>query len=269
MTRLLDTIEQQLTAGISRERARRRRTRHLTIGGGAATVALLGAGVGIAANVGSPVERTVNSPGTGRMGFGIAPGAPREDVRVTDPGGLSWTIATYLAKNGTLTTTRAPDGLRGYPGGGGAAPFVIADNLLESGPAADDGNLYSVRHRGRNHYLLSGDITFGNDVPPIDHVDVTIAGRTSRATLAEHAITLPVRIDNRSLTSEGRQRVKRFPKTVTVRPYAATFPPDTFRTRNGRATITVTLRTGKTISYTAARNACFKQECGKTAPRVP
>lgn len=269
MNHLLNTIERQLVTGIARDAARRRRARRCTIAGTAATVTIAVAGVGIAANVGSPVERMVHQPDRGRPSFGIAENAPREDVRVTDPGGLSWTVATYLARNGALTTTQAPDGLRGFPGGGGAAPFVIADNLLESGPAGDEGSLQTVVKNGRQHYLFSGAVVLGERPPTVEHVDIDIAGTTSRATLAGRPITLRVPIDEAGLTHEGRERVERFPKSVTILPYAATFPPDTFEKTTGRARITATFGDGRRITYRAHQDACGRRGCGHDALTVP
>jgi hypothetical protein len=271
MPDLLQRIETHLTTAVP---VTRRRWRRGTRGGllaVAGTMGLLGTGIGIAATTGSPVERVVHSADGGPMIFAMKDGGPRQDVRVTDAGGLPWTLATYVAKNGALTSTQAPDGLHGTPDAGGFGALVIAQDLVEEGPASDDGLLETVKHDGHDHYLFTGSVTFGDEVPRIANVDIGIAGVHSRAKLSRLPIVLPLpaRISRQNLTSAGEHQAKRFPKTVSVRPYAATFAPDVFKTNAGPATVTVTLTNGKIISYRSVRSACTHNDCSRYAPRVP
>ena len=201
--------------------ARRRRRRALA---GVVTAAILlavCAGAGVAAVTGTPLDRLI---GGEDPGIGIKPGTTRVELRSLDPAGLRWTSASWVTEHGLLALAAAADGGSDrLPEVGGAAPFVVADNLLE-GPFAQ--MTFTIAHRGGvDHYLLSGTVD-----ARAREMHVTLGGMRRTASLSEDTISAPVeRPPDGELTPEGERRAARWPDRVTLRLFTVSFPPDSLR----------------------------------------
>jgi hypothetical protein len=260
---VLDRIEGPLLAGVRYANNRRERQRRLATVAVAVTLFLLAAGAGIAAvsetaigplfhSDSEPIERLLN----GDNQFARQPGSERIDMRLIDPGGLGWTVTGYVARNGLVSGTEAPDGLTDpLPAVGGSSGFVIADNLL-NGPISGTG-LSVAEHNGRYHYLFSG----GVDARAVK-VSIRLGPETREAQLSQQVLTLPVEMPaDAQLTAEGKARARRMPREVSVRSYAATFTPNFARGEEKvRGVIEVTLGDGTTDSLELG-SICVEPGC--------
>jgi hypothetical protein len=258
---VLDRIERELTAAVRENAVNRRRRRSLvtTLAAGVAVLLTAGAGFAAVSGVPSPIERVLGSDSD----VGKRPGTLRLDVTLTDPGGLRWTATTYLARNGTVSATSAPEGLRDrLPSVGGGSGFVIADNLL-NGPLVSM-SLNAVRARGQVHYLL-----FGSVDARARTVVVELGGERRPALLSSRSLAVPVEQPPRQqLTAVGRQRMAQMPAKVSVRSYAVAFTPDLLvGKRIARATVESTLADGTHRRQPSARY-CVSRKCGVQLPRA-
>ena len=260
MNEVLDHLERELTSAARRSNARRHRRRTMVAATVAGLAVVLGAGVGIAAvsHTPPPIDRLLG----GDSDFAARPGTARIDLKLTDPGGLRWTTTTYRAKNGTVSATAAPAGLRReLPEVGGANGFVIASNLL-NGPLAGL-SLNAVRANGRTHYLF-----FGVVDAQARTVVVELGGQRRQAKLSSATLTVPVERSTRGLTAEGKRALARMPYEVTVRSYAATFPPDLLADKTfTRARVKTTLADG-TRRTQESGPLCVGRRCDVDLPRA-
>lgn len=259
MNDVLDTIERELMVAVRRGNARRRRRRTLGIFSGAVVAVGLTTGAAIAALTGTPIERLFGSD----MSLSKPPGAPRVDLRVTDPGGLGWTVVTYKARDGSIATVTAADGVRvKTPAVGGRNGYAIADGLLRFGPVAG-AELDVVRVRGRDHYLLAGTVEAN-----VERVVVVLGGRSRTATLSRKVVGAPVVKRMEDLTEEGRAIAARLPDEVRLRTYAATLVPDALAGEvRVKATVVWTLADGSTGRW-RSMSFCVSRVCGARAPEA-
>lgn len=273
MTRILDTIEQQLVDGI-RARARRRRWPRVAAITGVSLVAVAGTTAGIAAVAGSPTDEILRGSGPN----GQRPGTTRIDLHLKDPGGLRWGLTVYVPRRGEISTITGPDGLRpdvpptppGPPSADeyGAAGFQAAASVDQDGPVTGI-QPQSARYRGRDHYFLAGTVA-GN----VRSLTVTLGTENRPALLAEKTITLPIaghlrKPGGSGLTDEGMRLLRRLPKTIDLRPFVVTFTPDRFRrTKTLRFTYDMRLDDGRRVVERSGPQ-CFSHRCVRTAPRVP
>jgi len=180
------------------------------------------------------------------------------DLQQTYGGGLGWTVTNYIAKDGTLSGTSAPDGSKAtsFPGVGGASGFIIADNLL-NGPLAGIGMQLAEKH-GRVHYLFDGLVD-----ARATSIKIQLGPETQAAKLSPAVLTIPVRAPSSdALSEEGKKRLARMPPAINVRSYAATFTPDFLRGQNvTRAKIVTTLKDGST-NTTMSGPLCVSARCG-------
>ena len=257
MNPVLDAIERELFVALRRRNGRRRRRRSLLTVAGVGLTALAMAGIGIAAVSDGPIDRLLN----GDSPLAKNSAAPREDLHLTDPGGLEWTVTTYTSQSGMLASTAAPVGLSDrLPSAGGSSGFVIADNLLD-GPVSGLG-LEVVRRDGVEHYLFSGTVT-----ADVREITIELGSERQAAMLSSDAIQVPVE-QPPHLTEIGRERAARMPPAVSVRSYAASFTPDLLADQQiVRATIEAVLTNG-THQTMESGPLCVSAACGARIAEV-
>ena len=257
MNPVLDAIERELLVALRRSNGLRRRRRSLATAAAVALTALATAGIGVAAVTNGPIDRLLN----GNSPLAQSRAASRVDLKLTDSGGLEWTVTTYKSRSGLLASTAAPAGLMdALPSAGGSSGFVVADNLL-NGPVADLG-LEVVRRKGVEHYLFAGTVTSATN-----DVTVELGSERQTAKLSSDVIKIAVQRPG-DLTKVGEERAARMPSTVSVRSYAASFTPDLLADQQiVRATIEVVLADG-THRTQESGPLCVSAACGARIAEV-
>ena len=243
MKAVLEHIERALVAAISAQppsvpRRARLRTTPLIL---ALTVTAIGGSAVAAVVADGPIDRLLSSgPPELRQSA-----TDRQEARlsVTDAGGLTWQIATYITRSGLLGTTVAPDGLSyPLPPLSGSSGFALALNLARS-PIATVTLEVAERH-GVRHHIVAGTVDEN-----ARRVTLTTDGRGHPATLGTDILRLPVDVPRGVTVPGADQPAAELPGELRLRTFAATLVP---QPSPGRRTVsqemTVTYADGTTAS---------------------